>query len=26
LIIYGMVFLLWMIWVRRFAKMHNQDE
>ena len=26
LIIYGMVFLLWMIWVRRFAKIHNQDE
>ena len=25
LIIYGMVFLLWMIWVRRFAKIHNRD-
>lgn len=25
LIIYGMVFLLWMIWVRRFAKTHKQN-
>jgi exosortase family protein XrtF len=26
LIIYGMVFLLWMIWVRRFAKIHKENE
>jgi exosortase family protein XrtF len=26
LIIYGMVFLLWMLWVRRYAKIHKQDE
>ena len=26
LIIYGMVFLLWMIWVRRFARIHKKNE
>lgn len=26
LIIYGMVFFLWMIWVRRFAKINKQNE
>jgi len=26
LIIYGMVFLLWMLWVRRYAKIHKQNE
>lgn len=26
LIIYGMVFLLWMIWVRRFAKIHKYND
>ena len=26
LIIYGMVFLLWMIWVRRFAKIHKRND
>jgi len=26
LIIYGLVFLLWMFWVRRFAKIHRHNE
>ena len=26
LIIYGMVFLLWMVWVRRFAKINKKNE